>query len=76
MIVKIIGDNYEGYYITDDLSWGIGYEIDVTEKFWERFKAYAAEQEFIQSKLHRYYEDCKKQELINKTKDGKQPIGF
>ena len=76
MIVKIIGDTYEGYYITDDLSWGIGYEIDITQKFWERYKAYVAEEEFIRSKLHRYFSECKEQEILNKSKNGIKPIGF
>ena len=77
MIVAIIGDEYEGYWLDDDVSsWSTAYKIDITQKFWERYKAFRDEEDFINCKLHNYYKDCKEQEIIKKSKDGIKPVGF
>lgn len=44
-------------------------KIDVTQKFYERYQAYEAEEEFIQSKLHRYYQEAKTASILKKSRE-------
>ena len=75
MIVAIY-DNDSGEYsicASEEFA-GCSYHIDITQKFWERYNAYEAEREFIQSKLHSYYQAAKQHEIIKKSKDGIKPV--
>lgn len=51
-------------------------KIDVTQKFYERYQAYEAEREFIQSKLHTYYQDAQRHQLMKETEKGIPSKGF
>lgn len=74
MIVGIYQGDYN-YYIVDDLG-DSHCQVDVTQKFYERYQACETEREFIQSKLHRYYEDAKRHQLMKETEKGLPSKGF
>lgn len=77
MIVAIIGDRYEGYWMDKDIaSWPTMPHVDVTQKFFERYEAYEAEREYVQSKLHRYSEEAIQKKLLEDCSKGRKSIGF
>ena len=73
-MIRGISSDYDGYYLAEA---GYGdYQIDFTQKFVERYDAYEAEREYIQSKLHRYYEEAKTKKLLEECKKGIPARGF
>jgi uncharacterized protein (DUF4213/DUF364 family) len=73
--VKYVCQSDHDYYLCDDVP-SFGYAIDVTQKFVDRYNAYEAEREFIQSKLHKYYTEAKEKELLKKCEAGVPSKGF
>jgi hypothetical protein len=77
VIVSIYSGDSGDYSICPEEEFmGCGYKVDVTQKFFDRYMAYEAEQEFIQSKLHRYYTEAKQKQTLENSKQGIQPKGF
>lgn len=77
MTLKTLISDYEaGYYLSDYPPASGDVEIDFTQKFLDRYHAYEAEKEFIQSKLHKYYTEAKEKKQLEECKKGIPSKGF
>jgi hypothetical protein len=71
-----IYSDYDGYSINLDYPESGEYQIDFTQKFLDRYRAYEAEREFIQSKLHRYYTEARAKKQLEECQKGIPSKGF
>lgn len=77
MQVRIDSDYIFQYYIRDPAEATYGDLVHVEDEFWERYKKFQAEEEYIFDKLHRVYEKERVDSILEKAKqNGKESIGF
>jgi hypothetical protein len=63
MKVWIVSDEYD-YFLTEN-EWSTEPCVDIEPEFWERYQNHQAEKEYIQSKLHRMYEEAERKKKLD-----------